>query len=155
MNHSDTVDRLLAEFSHRLGFPPVELSEHGTCAFDYHELTIVLEVPAGGDALHLYASVMQLPPTGRQRLFERLLKLNLYGRETGGASFALDEQENAVVLCYSQSIEQLDHRRFANVIENFSLTLQRWHLALAHERFDDDGDTKAPTRPFEHPGIRA
>lgn len=132
MTQRDRIDAFLAEFCMKLDMQPARLSKHGTCAFDYDgAFAIVLEVPAGADMLVLYADLLALPKSRRERLLVQLLARNFALQETDGAVFAIDEVGERVLLCYRQPIERLDQSSFENLIENFAAAAHRHHLELA------------------------
>ena len=114
------VDLLLSEFGSARGIAGATLSEAGTCALNHEDgLEMVLELSQDGQTLHWYTAISRVPAEDRESYYARLLSLNLLGQETDGATLALNNLENEIVLCYREPVERLDSGRFNNVTENF------------------------------------
>ena len=114
------------------------LSDEGVCTLGYGKgLDCVIEVPASYPVIYLRSPLMQLPPNDREALFKKLLTLNFLGIETGGASFAIDEEESTVVLWLSRRISDLDQTGFETLLGNFLAVAEQWKLKLSPARLED------------------
>jgi hypothetical protein len=127
----ETVQRFLGELGSRLGIR-LTLDEDGACAMTYgggEQVTVVAADGTGCVILH--APVAPLPASEREAFYERVLKLNLMGAETGGCVIGLDEVDAAIVLAHVQSLRELDARGFENLLANFVERADRTRSLLA------------------------
>jgi hypothetical protein len=119
MTALESVDQGLAVLGRALGFS-LELGPEGACALRMDDgLECSLEVPDGSRLLHLYCPLLRVPPGERLAFLERVLTLNLYGVETGGAALALDPDTDRIVLCWSQPPEGMLPEDLAALIAGF------------------------------------
>lgn len=131
MQEQETVQRFLGELGSRLGIR-LTLDEDGACAMTYGGGERVTAVAADGTGcVILHAPVAPLPASGREAFYERVLKLNLMGAETGGCVLGLDEGGAAIVLAHVQSLHELDARGFENLLANFVERADRTRSLLA------------------------
>jgi hypothetical protein len=132
MTERGTVDNWLAGLAAAAGFDGLQLDERGCAALRYaDDLDLMLELPEASPVLHLYAPVLELADSAGQDVFRRVLALNLFGVETQGASFALDELNDRIVLQYPLLVEATDAGQFERVLGNFIEAAQRWKRELA------------------------
>ena len=118
------VNALLGELGNKLGAPGLQLSEYGTCGFTYKDkLELFLELPEASDVLHFYAPIMKIPQKRREKIFRELLKMNFFTDATNGATFAINDESDEIVLNFNEMIERLDQTTFETIIENFISTL--------------------------------
>jgi hypothetical protein len=128
---------LLDEFGRTAGLGRVALNDEGVCRLVLDEdLTVDVEVApeasraAGSFFLHAVAG--RLPAgDGDPGLLKELLAANLFGRDTGGATLALDPDLGEVVLLRELGAEATDYGTFAAALERFVNALDRWRGRLA------------------------
>lgn len=133
MHTQQTVDGWLRELAGKLGADNFSLDENGSCAFEFDgRFRVGIEAPEEAEIVHLYAVIAPVPAdeTERGSFCERLLKLNCFGDETGGAAFAIHEATNNVLLCFNITIDNCDAQIFENLIGNFIEVADRWHSEL-------------------------
>ena len=132
MTERGTVDNWLAGLAAGAGLDGLQLDERGCAALRYaDDLDLMLELPEASPVLHLYAPVLLLAgDDGRQDVFRRLLALNLFGLETQGASFALDELNDRIVLQVPLLVGATDAGLFERVLGNFIEAAQHWKREL-------------------------
>lgn len=127
MHSKEIVHGWLREIDDQFG-----LDENGSSTFEYaNQLKVGIEVSDNGTA-HLYAIISSIPDDDleRAKLYERLLKLNVFGDQTDGASFAIHEATNAILLCYNVAVEHYDAQLFENTLGNFVDAASRWHAEI-------------------------
>lgn len=142
------VQQWLARLGAATGLDGLQLDDNGCLALRYGEgLELMLELPEGSPVAHLYAPVLQLggDEAGLLATFRRLLALNLFALETQGATFALDEMHQRIVLQYPLVVQATDAGLFERVLGNFIETAQRWQAQLA------SGAAEPGPPPFAEP----
>ncbi|MGF1562903.1 MAG: CesT family type III secretion system chaperone [Geminicoccaceae bacterium] len=141
------MNSLLGNLGMKLGIANLMLSDQGTCAFDYKdELEITIELPEASEQIYIYAVVTEIPKKGQKKLFRKLLRLNLFCFETNGATFAIHEEHNCVLLCYQHAVQTLDQNGFETILENFLTTLERLHENVHSEQYVDEHELAADDR---------
>jgi hypothetical protein len=150
MNNTATINHLLQQLGARIGANNVHLSDQGICSFQFeNEMRVVIELPDSSPDVYLYATLLPIPERNREALYAWLLKRNLLGYDTDGATFAIHEQHNAIVLCYQHAIETLDYVLFESILENFLTTVARWHRNLRSFVFDNQPESERPADIFD------
>jgi hypothetical protein len=89
-----------------------------------------LLITLAGPVVLFRLKVMELPKTGREALFEALLKLN--AGEMVLATFGVEG--NAVVLSASLPLEDLDFSEFQAVIDDMGMAISKHYPALSKFR---------------------
>jgi hypothetical protein len=149
MTALESVDQGLAVLGRALGFP-LALGPERACALRLDDgLECSLEVPDGSSLLHLHCPLLPVPPVDRLAFLERVLALNLYGLETGGAALALDPGTDRIVLCWSQPPEGMLPEDLAALIAGFIERASGLRAQL-EPAARSDGETAAGLAP---PGL--
>lgn len=134
MTPRDTVNGWLKELSRKSGID-LTLDENDACALRYGEnLDCMIELPDQSSVVYFSAQILNvagLDTEQRATLYERLLQLNYYCLETGGATFALDTKAGRAILCYGQPIGTIDAPAFENLLGNFLETAEKWRSELS------------------------
>jgi hypothetical protein len=99
-----------------------------------------LAMSIAGPVLAFRLKVMDLPKTGREELFRKLLELNT--TEMVHGAFGLEGE--AIVLVDALELENLDFNELQAVIDDMSMAVTKQHATLA--RFHD-GRPQASTSP--------
>jgi len=123
---------MLQEVAARTGVSGLQLDEAGLCGLSYaDDLELVLECPENSPLLYLYAPLAPLPDQGVKALFRQVLKANFLGLETGGASFAIHDRYNSVMLCHREAIDRLeDDYALETLLSNFIAMAGQWKKTL-------------------------
>jgi len=111
------------------------------------EAPLYLERSIRGELLILSGEVDALPEEARPKLFELLLLYNSQGPETGGARFAIDGPDGAVVLSLDIAADDLDVNHLAALVQDFRALRHSWRAIISrwpHSRPTD----------IAHPGLR-
>jgi hypothetical protein len=113
MNAAD----LLAEFARRAQVPGLAFNEAGLARLQVDGTTVIdLESAPAAGQLHLYSTLGEAPRSGREAYFERLLALNLFCRATNGATLALDERTQEILLCRALQLDGTDYVSFETAL---------------------------------------
>lgn len=139
---TDAVTECLAVLAHEMGAPALELDEQGCCALEHGDgYVFTLIAPEGGQLVHLSSRLMDVPVTGREGFFARLLRLNFLQMETSGATLSIDEEGEGVYLCYSLLRDGLQSERLLTIVANFLSSSSRLSTQL---HADDTGPGQDP-----------
>jgi hypothetical protein len=140
-------ERLLQSLGLALNVPDVGFDANG-CARLEIDGTTALDFECGEDGkLHIYSVLGALPPHGREVLYAELLKGNLFGASTGGASLAIDFSYGEVVLCRCVATQHAVAHEFASEIEAFVAAAEHWKGRLAGALGDSPVDDRAASFP--------
>ncbi len=121
MTHRGIVNQYLTTLSDRIG-AKVELNEEGVCALDNQNtgLQVVIEVPSAEPIVIVYSVLGLCPHQNREHYFAQMLNYHRFGLQTGGASFAYDDQKNEIVLWISCPVEHMSGDNLVNLVERFA-----------------------------------
>jgi hypothetical protein len=124
-------EQLLQSLGLALNVPNLRFDANG-CARLAIDGAPALDFERGGSGiLHVYSVLGPLPPDGREALYSELLKGNLFGASTAGASLAVDFLYSEVVLCRTVPTEYAVAHIFAAEIEAFVAAAEDWKARLA------------------------
>ena len=123
MNAND----LLGELGQKMGLGKIEVSDENTCRLIFDDKLIVDFEPSNdGKQLYVYSVLCSVAHGERDGFYRRLLLANLFGRETGGASFGLDDETDEVIMFRSFPLETTDFQVFQEGLEAFLNGLEEW-----------------------------
>lgn len=149
MNCEDVIQAIAIA----MNVPGLHLNEHGCARLRIDDsIDLNFEASDGSHLLHVYSTLGPVPTHKRERCFEQLLRANLFGADTGGATLAVDAEFNEVVLCSDIGNHgwtgELIMSRLSRFIEA-ALAWQERFAALGEEAERADMDTEAsrPDRP--------
>ncbi|WP_159911215.1 type III secretion system chaperone [Pantoea sp. 18069] len=122
----------MKHFAMDLGLADLALDAHGCASLCVDgQIEIHFEHDATADAIHLYSHLAPLPAEGREAFYLQLLQANLLGAHTAGATLAIDDAAQAVVLCLQITPWHCESRDFAALVERFVDAAAHWRERLA------------------------
>lgn len=143
MNAAD----LLAEFARRAQVAGLAFNEAGLARLQVDGATVIdLETDDTAGQLHLYSTLGEAPRSGREAYFERLLALNLFCRRTLGATLALDERTQEILLCRALQLDGTDYVSFETALTQLVDAVAAVRRALA-----ETGGAPRPSSPTDTP----
>ncbi|MBI9091430.1 MAG: type III secretion system chaperone [Desulfobacterium sp.] len=80
------------------------------------------------DTLFVSSALGKLEGSGNETIYRALLDANLYGQKTGGASFALDDRTNEVILFFQVKAGTTAYEEFRATMERYLNTLADWSV---------------------------
>ncbi|MCO7222895.1 CesT family type III secretion system chaperone [Pleionea sp. CnH1-48] len=89
------------------------------------DLTLIVCAPQASSKVFLTIELMRVPSISRESFFEKALQLNLFQQETHGATLAIDDISNKVVVCYSHDISELSFTDFSNLLNNLATVARK------------------------------
>lgn len=140
------INGILDVFCRSLACEPLSLDDNDTCAIRYqNQLDITLALTEKKDSISFIVPILDLtgnPQTDHSPL-RKLLTSCFPATALNGASLSISPYENAVVLTYVYSCEEIDELIFYNIFTNFC------HLASALvDTVSDEGRERI--RPRDH-----
>lgn len=145
---SDQFTALLKQFGKTIGITDLT-DDNGYCCLFFDDITVNME--ERDSTLFLYTTVAELPESGREKLFARLLEANCFFKETRGATLGADLNAGIILLCYQTPLAVLDDIHFEKTIENFINITELWMTNIRETVSDaapENGSSPA------YPGIR-
>lgn len=126
------LDDALNALGRQMNVPALGFDAAGMCRMIFDGALIVdCERLAGSEECgYLYSVVAPLPAAGRERVYTGLLGANLFGGETGEASFAIDEVAGEILLQQRIDTTALNEGTFVVTIEAFVHVLEAWRERL-------------------------
>ncbi|MGV3682146.1 MAG: CesT family type III secretion system chaperone [Acidovorax sp.] len=136
LNETTVVNQWLAALAAKAGLDGLGLDGQGGVALRYgDDIELLMELPEQSPVLHLYVPVLQLSQGMEQAaIFRQLLARNLFALETQGASFALDEGNERIVLQYPLVVAHSDAALFERVVGNLLEAAVAWKARLRDEQ---------------------
>lgn len=127
---------ILAELGKQIGLDDVKLDENGLCRLVFDKNYIVdIEEAEDKKTVHIYSPICIIPTEGKEALYATILEANLFGQGTGGATFAIDQNLNEVLLFRTLDIEKTDYQDFANELEEFVGWVATWMEKIKAQDF--------------------
>ena len=87
---------------------------------------IEFEYVEDGDSLFGSYVLGKFEGDGNEKIYKALLDANLYGKDTGGGIFALDNRANEVILFFKVKASETDYEQFRSMMERYLNTLIDW-----------------------------
>ena len=84
-----------------------------------------LEIKPLDPGVFFYSPICPCPEVKREELFIQLMKANLFGQGTLGATIALHDEENLLTLSKAMSYD-MDYRAFRDALEDFANIVEYW-----------------------------
>ncbi len=116
--HQSTVSIWLADAG-RTADHALLMNEDGHRTVSFGDgLQCVVEVSDQSDLVFFHIPLVDLPEGGdlQLALLKRVLELNLFGLETGGAHLSFDERTDALLLSFSAPIDALDSELYSSLL---------------------------------------
>jgi len=141
------ADELIKDLGVALGLPDLGLNPESCARLVFDGTTAInLEVDTERGCLHLHSLLGSVPREGRDALLYSMLKGNLFGNKTAGATLAIDSLREEAVLCRSIELEYLSVPRLMDILEKFVKVTELWVQKVEEKT--------APEPLLNRPGIR-
>ena len=130
----DNLQTLIERLSTELGLSDLRLdAELDACGFQADgKIDVLIEYEEESDTVLLTATVGKLPPVEeRASLLQQLLDANYYGVGSGGGTLATNSDAGEVYLQIRESTEQLDQKRFAELLQTLLNNAEVWNSRLS------------------------
>ena len=112
---------------------PLQLDQNRACRLIFDgRIEVDIEAPADRpDTVFVSCAVGIVPAGDREAVFQSLLEANLFGRGTGGAVLAVDNEFNEIMLQRTLSMKSIFFQDFVKELEQFVLHASAWTEQLA------------------------
>lgn len=105
----------------------LKLNEHHVASLVIDEkFEVEFEFAETINALFVSSSLGRLQPGDTEGLCKALLQANLYGKDTGGAIFSIDERTDEVILFFKVEPEKTAYEDFRAMMERYLNTRSQW-----------------------------
>jgi hypothetical protein len=125
------VDAYLARFGERAGAKLDPLDASGYTLVRKGSASVGINVLEDHGVILFVAPVMQVPITGKETLFRKLLELSFVA--TSDAAFAVDAQRDEVVVRSLRRLSGLDYEEFEDLLETVGKVADEWDDVLRAE----------------------
>lgn len=139
MNHDESLERfhdLLDAFARRAGLESLTPDEDNGCRIivDGHIPLDIDSVPETS-ALFLHAPLCDIPKKASAEFFRNFLEASLFGNQTLGANFGIDNDTDEVILFREMPLHATGPEQLENEITDFIATIDIWkeRVAPRHE----------------------
>ncbi|MEJ2670394.1 MAG: type III secretion system chaperone, partial [Gammaproteobacteria bacterium] len=115
---------------------------------------IVIETSPDGQYVYLYSMLFTIPSSSKMAFYERLLTANLFGKETGMASFSCNPKTSEVFLTRTLSLDGLAYEQFALALEELLQCMEYWREQYEQGQLlsgTDQRQTSPPKKRDQHP----
>jgi hypothetical protein len=128
--------QLVESLARTLTVPGLTLDEttHSCVLVFDGDLVVNVEFDDPTGHLVLSAYLDELPREGAEPLLRELMGANLYWHRTRGATLALEEGTNGVILAYRVNVVEADAHAFENAVDAFVKQSVRWGERIAESR---------------------
>jgi hypothetical protein len=112
---------LLAELAQRAKIAGLAFNAAGRARIQVEdELALELEHDSAANHLHAYAVVGYAKGAHREELYAHLLTMNLFCRQTLGATLALDPATGELLLCRALDLTVVDYPAFERALDDLA-----------------------------------
>ena len=100
------ADLLLSGYGSTLGLPQVHFDPNGCARLEYTDgLAVVFVLVSAASVIHVYHCLGEIPDAASAAFFRRLLEGNFFGKETRGATLAIDPVKDELLVCRQLPLE--------------------------------------------------
>ena len=125
------INAYLARFGERAGSQLEPLDGSGYTLVRKGSASVGINVLEDHGVLLFVAPVMQVPMTGRETFYRRLLELSFL--TTSDAAFAVDTQRDEVVVRALRRLSGLDYEEFEDLLDTVGKVADDWDDTLREE----------------------
>ncbi len=128
------LEDALQQLSTQLG-SQFTINENGVCAILFnkkHEVAIA-KADEQGEFIYMYGRVCPFPLQDRERLLLDLMQAHLFGHESHGAMFGVDENQEYIIAFIPLLLTGVDYPAFYNALDNLVATIDEYKQKLMYQ----------------------
>ena len=149
MTNREDYDRFLAEVRKETGIGAMTADESGLVTVRVDDkYNVNLQFMEATERILCFVEVAELPKDASKVVYRDLLAGGLFGKETAGGYFTLEQESETVVYNYS-----FDFHKASGDVEDFISTLEKilqlcdiWAERIKRDLSGGDGSDEAPPR---------
>ncbi len=133
MDSREHANELVKEFGAMLTVEDLQLdAETNSCVLLFDEdILLNIEYDAPADRIVFYGYLGELPGSNAEPILRDLLSANLFWLRTHGATLALEEGTNGIIIMYAHALGDLDKAKFETVVQNVVQQAENWKKRIA------------------------
>lgn len=121
------IKDLLLQYSQEKQTEPLSLDSEGKCHLRIENtFTVSIESIEDENLVYFYALIGPAAVQNKEKLYQRLLSANLYGKDTQGSILALDPLRDEVILYETLPVDCSDYQDFKIKLETFISQVSYW-----------------------------
>lgn len=125
------VNAYLEKFGTRASAKIAPLDDAGYTQLKKGSASVGVNVLDDHGVLLILAPVMDIPKTGREALFRRILELSYIA--TSDAAFAIDQQDERIYVRSLRRLSGLDYEEFEDLVDTVGKVADEWDDVLKKE----------------------
>jgi hypothetical protein len=125
----DMVNDYIRRFGEAVGVALDPLDEDGYSDVRRGSATVGINVLEQHGILLFLSRILEVPATGREALYRRLLELNFL--VTSDGAFAVDTERDAIYLRALRRLSGLDYEEFEDLLHTIATVADEWSDRLA------------------------
>ena len=138
----DDYKKFMDEVCKLTDLPAMASDDNGLVSVSVDDdLVVNLQYIAEAEKVLCFIEVAELPEDTPASLYRELLTGSLFGRETGGGYFAMDEDTNAVIYNYLYDFDVIAEspQVFVDSLETILQTVEIWTVRIKAELSGESG----------------
>lgn len=97
------------------------------------------------DTLYVSSPLARLTGSNKESIYKALLDANLYGKDTGGSVFALDDRTDEIILFFNVEAAKIEYEKFRDMLERYLNVRTQWitnfeRIVEEHREKRNDGE---------------
>lgn len=127
----ENADLFFQHLGTTLNVPSLVMDEAGLVGLEFDGVhTLVFQYLEESNALYMYTELGTLAPEELEKKAVELLQANLFGTQTGGATFALEPAQNTLIFSYLLPVAENMHKTMQDQVEHFLHFAEYWREVL-------------------------
>ncbi len=135
---------ILVKFGQRYKLDRLGFDERGRCALLVDaDVEMYLQKIGEGDVVYMYSPVMKIPKRkeGLRGMFSTLLKANLFGQGTRGASFSINPRTREIYFQRILVMKKVDYALFLEAFQDAIDQVRYWREKIEAQLRSADPDS--------------
>jgi len=110
---------------------PIQPSDKGVFTFPIGDDLAVEIREISPSGVYFYSPISPCPQVKKEEILTHIMKGNLFGRGTFGATIGMEEADELEMLTLSQEFsESMDYRSFKEALEDFANIVEYWRVEV-------------------------
>ncbi len=131
MNATLAAEELFADYGKLVGLPFLGFEHHGCARLVLGGSTLVdVEIDRECCCVQLYGTVGEIPASGREPVYRKMLEGNFSDVGRWGSHLAIDGERNELLLCRQVPLATATAVDFAAIVEEFAGALTHWRASI-------------------------